>query len=516
MNLLTAAEMREADRHTIEEIEVPSHVLMENAGHAIVDAMLRYIPEPTATTIGIICGKGNNGGDGLVALRLLTNMGYRTHAWVLSKVENLSGSVLLNLQAALKLGPIVDLVSSEKEWDKVVTTVRGYDVHVDAILGTGLIQAPRGLMARVIQDLVDTPAYTVAVDVPSGLSADTGSIPGPAVSANLTVALAAPKVCHFVPPACNQCGIVEVAEIGIPPELLQGSAPRIETIEPDSLTPLLPVRNRSDHKGRFGHLLVVAGSVGKTGAALMTAEAALRTGTGLVTVATSESAMSMIAGVIPELMWESLPETRSGAIASQALEPLQKSIASRDALVIGPGLGTEQETAEVVQQLLHETRIPIVVDADGLNAMSHGSYSFVDRPNLSLTPHPGEAGRLLGLSAAKVQEDRISAARRLSMETGSHTLLKGYRSMVADPEGNLKVNLSGNPGMATAGSGDVLAGIVGGLLAQGVPTGDALQLAVYIHGRAGDLAAEETTQTALVATDITAALPAALRELGAD
>ncbi len=515
MHLLTAAEMREADRRTIEEIGVPGRVLMESAGRSIVDAMLRHLPELSAATIGIVCGKGNNGGDGLVVLRVLTNMGYRARAWVLAELEDLTGGAIHNLQAALKLGLNVETVSSEEAWDQAVADVRRCDVHVDAILGTGLSQAARGLAARVIEDLSEMPAFTVAVDVPSGLSSDTGSIPGPAVSADLTVALAAPKVCHFVPPACDQCGVVDVAEIGIPPELLRGLAPRIETIEPSALTPLLPGRRAGDHKGRFGHLLVVAGSVGKTGAALMTAEAALRAGAGLVTVATSESAVAMIAGAIPELMWKPLPETGSGAIASQALEPLKKAIAARDALAIGPGLGLEQETVEVVRRLLREASVPTVIDADGLSALGGSRDAVATKPRLALTPHPGEAGRLLGLSAAEVQRDRVSAARRLSAETRGHVLLKGHRSLVADPEGNLQINLTGNPGMATAGSGDVLTGIVGGLLAQGVSTGDALRLAVHLHGRAADLAAEETTQTALVATDITAALPEALRELGA-
>ena len=516
MDILTAAEMREADRRTIQEVGVPGRVLMESAGRGVAGAMEAHIEDLGSKSIVIVCGKGNNGGDGLVLLRTLVALDYEARAVVLSPFEDLAPDALDNLQSALKLDLPVDAVTTDDEWTLALEEMFRADVIVDAILGTGLTSAARGLPLRVIEDINGLEATRVAIDVPSGLSADSGALPGASVNAELTVALAAPKVCHFVPPACEHCGTVEVVEIGIPPQLLESDDPKLMTIEPEYLVGSWPERDSSAHKGNFGHLLIIAGSVGKTGAAVMAAEAALRAGVGLVTVATAASAIPMMAPRLSEAMWEPLPETPSGAIAFDAAGRLEELLSDRSALAIGPGLGLDDETVRLVQKLVGECPVPMVVDADALNALQdHKDVIEPDKP-IALTPHPGEAARLLGCSTAAVQRDRLQAVRGLATGVKAHVLLKGYRSLVSDPGGHTVVNLTGNPGLATAGSGDVLTGIIGGLIAQGASVENALVVGAYVHGLAGDLAAAELGETSLVATDVIEKLAEAIHSLGAD
>ena len=515
MYILTAAEMREADRRTIQDIGVPSRVLMESAGRGVAGAMEEHLPELADQRILIVCGKGNNGGDGLVLLRTLVGLGYDARAVLLSPFEDLGAVALDNLQSAVKLNLPVDAAADEAAWQTALLEMWDADVIVDAILGTGLTRGAHGLPLRAIEDLSGLDAFKVAVDIPSGLSSDSGSVPGAVLEADLTVALAAPKVCHFVSPACEHCGTVEVVEIGIPPIFLERSA-RLATIESADVEPLWPARHASAHKGSFGHLLIVAGSVGKTGAAVMAAEAALRAGAGLVTVASAKSAVPMMAPQLPEVMWEPLEETATGAIAFGALEQLVELAKERSAIAMGPGLGLHDDTVRLVQELLQKLASPLVVDADGLNALKGAVDELPSRVDLALTPHPREASRLLGVETAAIQEDRLRYVRELAARTKAAVLLKGFRTLVSDADGNVKVNLTGNPGLATGGSGDVLTGIVGGLLAQGVPAFEALTLAAHVHGLAGDLAKDDVGETALVARDVLRMLPTAMRKLGAD
>ena len=522
MHILTGASMREADRRTIQEIGIPASVLMESAGRAVVRAMTERIDELSSRSILVVCGKGGNGGDGLVVLRTLACLGYDARAVVLAPFEGLSAEALDNLQAALKLGLPVESAPTLEAWGDVLSQAASADVVVDAIFGIGLGEPPRGLYQRVIEDLNSLDTLRVALDVPSGLSSDSGMVPGVAFDADLTIALAAPKVCHFIPPASELCGEVEVVEIGIPPRFLASSEPKLETIEPASLAEAIPRRRRLSHKGTYGHLLILAGSVGKTGAAVMAAEAALRTGVGLVTVASAKSAIPMMAPRLPEAMWEPLPETDSGAVSRRAESRLRELLRERSAFALGPGLGTDDDTVALVRDIVAASEIPTVVDADGINALARNPRSIPSGPAgpadhaLALTPHPGEAGRLLGSSAQEVESDRLRAARRLAQETRAHVLLKGHRTLVSDPRGNVQVNLTGNAGMATGGTGDVLTGILGALLAQGVDFAEALSLGAHLHGLAGDLAAAEIGETSLVATDLIGKLPEALRSLGVD
>jgi NAD(P)H-hydrate epimerase len=511
MQILTTAQMREADRRTIEEIGIPGRVLMESAGRTVVRKMCRAIPELSMHPVEVVCGKGNNGGDGLVVFRYLATQGYSVRAWVLAPLESLSGDAKANLDAALKLGLPVQSVPDEPSLSRAFSSFSEDCVVVDAILGTGLTSAARGLPEIAIHLINQISAFKVAVDVPSGLSSDSGAVPGAAVDADLTVALAAPKLCHMLPPACFLIGQLEIVDIGIPRQVLEAVGSDLETVELDDLSMLLEPRRPDSHKGSFGHLLVVAGSVGKTGAAIMAAHAALRTGVGLVTVASPARALPMMTPALPEAMWEPLDETAAGALAVSALSRVLDLLDGKTALALGPGVGRHPETVSFVKNLVTQAKLPTVVDADGINAFEDDIAAIPpDRP-LAFTPHPGEAARLLACTPKDIQRDRLAAIRQLTAQSRAFAAIKGYRTLIGEPSGRVHVNLTGNAGMASGGTGDVLTGVVGSFLAQGFDVPDALRLGAYLHGLSGDLAADELGEIPLTATDLIRKLPSAIQ-----
>ena len=515
MRVFTASEMREADRRTIEEIGIPGRALMESAGRAVVRTIERTLPNLSSRRVAVLCGKGNNGGDGLVVLRYLATHGIAARAWLLCRFEELKGDAKDNLDAAQKLGLPVEAVPDESRWRAVLSEVASSDVVVDALLGTGLTKKARGLLQAAIRDVNRISSFKVSVDVPSGLSSDTGEIPGEAIRSDLTVALAAPKVCHMLPPASTRVGRLEVVDIGIPEPVLETVGSRLQTVEAESLVTFLPKRKSDAHKGDFGHLLIVGGSVGKPGAAVMAANAALRSGVGIVTVASASGALPLMAPALPESMWEPLEQTTNGAISQAAYTRLQELLVGKTALAIGPGLGRDPDTIALVKKLVQETELPVIVDADGLNAFEGDATAFPPNRPLGLTPHPGEAARLLGCTPSDIQANRLESVRKLSSLTKAFVVLKGFSSLISDPAGKVYINLTGNPGMATGGTGDVLTGIVGALLSR-QPVDVALRLGVFLHGRAGDLAAEEVGETSLIATDLIRKLPNSIRSLEDD
>ncbi len=514
MHVLTGSEMREADRRTIEDIGIPGRSLMETAGQAVARTMGQELPDLHSRRVAVICGKGNNGGDGLVVLRSLATQGVAVKAWVLCPLEELSGDARYNLDAAQKAGLSVDAAPDEASWRQALSEISHANVIVDAILGTGLTRAAAGLVEQAIRDINELPGFKVAVDVPSGLSSDTGEICGLSIHADLTVALATPKVCHLIPPASLRSSRLEVVDIGIPKSVLENVGSRIETIESEELRGFLPKRRAEAHKGDFGHLLIVGGSLSKPGAAVMAAHAALRAGVGLVTVAGPRAALPLMASTLPEAMWEPLDQTGDGAIAANAYGRLQELLEGKTSLAIGPGLGLDPETVGLVKRLVLGTELPIVIDADGLNAFQGDADAFPPKRSLALTPHPGEAARLLGCAARDIQKNRLDSVRKLAAQTDASVLLKGHRTLVCNPAGHVFINLTGNPGLATAGSGDVLTGVVGALINR-LPVDVALRVAAHLHGLAGDLAAESVGQASLMATDVIHGLPKALLRLGA-
>lgn len=514
MRVLNTVQMREADRRTIEDLGVPSIVLMENAGRQVVDAMDAAFDDLATSRVAVLCGRGNNGGDGFVVARALAGRGIDVLVCLVGASETVKGDARTNLDILRRIGvPIVE-AASEQAWEVHARDVLGRDVIVDALFGTGLTGPLSGLADTVVADLAECRGHVVAVDLPSGLSADEPAPIGPAVSADLTVTLAAPKLPLVMPPGERLVGNLVVADIGIPPGVIEElEGPYISRLTREELRPLVPPRPPHAHKGTFGHALIVSGSFGKTGAAYLSAMGALRSGAGLVTVATPASCVPIVAGLGAEYMTEALAEGRPGSVAANALDHL--SMLPHDAVAVGPGLGTGDDQRRLVIGLIERIATPLVLDADALNVLAGESGVLAAREGrvTVVTPHPGEMARLLGTSAAAVQEHRLRVARDFASTHGVYVVLKGHRTLIATPTGRVFINPTGNPGMATGGSGDVLTGMLAAWLMQLDNPEHACQVSVYLHGAAGDLAAADIGEVAMTAGDILAALGDAAEEL---
>ena len=514
MEILNSEQMRRIDARTIRRMRVPAIVLMENAGLRTFDVLLDSYPDLDERLVLVLCGGGNNGGDGLVVARHLACLGSRSRVILAAPRRTLRGEALANLKAAEGVGLAVEEVATPAAWRRAAGTIKDFDLIIDALLGTGLRGAARGLMARIIETVNASGVPVVSVDIPSGLSGDTAQVPGPAIRAERTVTFCRPKIPHIFPPADSFVGDLTIVDIGIPDAAVHAEKARLELLEREMLAPLLPDRRDAAHKGDFGHVLVIAGSRDRSGAAALVAKAALRGGSGLVTVAASPDCQRVLAPQLSEMMTASLPQTPGGSIAERAVNDALALAAERDILAIGPGLGTEPSTRSFVRSLVSRTRMPLVLDADGLNAFSSGKARLDGRRRaLIVTPHPGEMARLVGSTTAAVQADRVGVSRAFARERRCFVVLKGYRTLVAAPDGQVFVNPTGNPGMATAGSGDALTGFIAALLGQKLGPLEACLLAVWLHGRAGDLAAEKVGLEPLMAGDIIEFYPAALREL---
>jgi hydroxyethylthiazole kinase-like uncharacterized protein yjeF len=507
--VLTAEEMREADRRTIEDVGLPGCVLMENAGAAVARVVAERYPDGPVV---VVAGRGNNGGDGFVVARRL---GARAVVLLLARRDAVTGDAALHLGALERAGGRVLETVEDADWGEAESRLAGARVVVDALLGTGLRRRPEGSAARGIGAMTSaarTGVPVVAVDLPSGIVSDGGLLEWEAVPATVTVTFGAPKRGHVLPPGCDRVGELLVADIGIPDSLLTGAG--MSLVESRDVLAVFPRRSADAHKGTAGRLLIVAGSIGKTGAAVLAGTAALRAGSGLVTVATAAPALELVAVGRPELMTEPLPIEPDGTLGERAVERCLALAEERDAVVLGPGLGLAGETPRFVSSFARECPRPLLVDADGLTALKDDVPATAERsrPTL-LTPHPGEAGRLLGLSARDVQARRVEAATKLARVRNAVVALKARRTLVAHPDGRVAVNPTGNPGLATGGSGDVLSGILGALLARGLDPWLAGAAGVYLHGVTGDRVAARSGQEGILAGDLCEALPEALGEL---
>ncbi|HEY7534296.1 MAG TPA: NAD(P)H-hydrate dehydratase [Nitrospiraceae bacterium] len=513
MKLVTAAQMQTLERQTMTEAHVPSSALMENAGEGFLTHLEQHYGPVRGKTITIFCGKGNNGGDGLAIARLLHRRHARVHAILLSPLLDLSRDAALMHRRLVKVAGR-SVLTSFRSADQMHALLSASDLVIDAILGTGLASEVKGLYRDAIELINDSPCPVMAVDIPSGIQADDGTIMGHAVRATMTVTFGLPKLGLFMGAGIDHSGTVFVADIGIPSAYVESIESRTMLLTPTIMT-ALPPRKLSSHKGTFGHAGIIAGSVGKTGAAALAAQAALRVGTGLVTVATPSSVNDILEAKLFEVMTLPLPETKDRTLARSALDQVLAFMQARTALAIGPGLSTHPETVDLVRVMMKHVDRPTVIDADALNALA-GQTSLLAQCKAPpvLTPHPGEMARLAGDTTPQiVNTDRIGIARRFSREWGVFLVLKGARTVIARPDGFVAVCPTGNPGMATAGTGDVLTGMITGLLAQGLPTWDAACAATYIHGYAGDLAAQELGLAGMVAGDLIAQIPHAIRQL---
>jgi hydroxyethylthiazole kinase-like uncharacterized protein yjeF len=516
MRVLNASQMREADRRTISEIGVPSAVLMENAGRQVVAAMEASFENLGELHVAVLCGHGNNGGDGFVVARTLWQRGVEVLTFLVGPSSAVRGDARTNLDIVARLGLTVIELPGAQDWELHSPEVLGCDVIVDAMFGTGLTTPLRGIFETIVADLNEAGKPVVSIDLPSGLSADTADLIGTAVEADLTVTLGAPKLPLVLPPGDLLAGKLVVAEIGIPQRVIEEvDGPRIALLTPEALRPLVPSRARDAHKGSFGHVLIVAGSTGKTGAAHLSAMGALRSGAGLSTVATPASCLPIVASLGAEYMTVPLPESAQGAVVAAALDRVLDQ--SFDVIAAGPGLGAGADQQAFIFGLVERASVPLVLDADAVNAFDGHAMRLLAREGqtIIITPHPGEMARLTGSSVADVQRHRLDVARDFAVAHKLYVVLKGHRTLVATPDGYVFINRTGNPGMATAGSGDVLTGMIAAWMAQLRDAEAACTLAVYLHGAAGDLAEADEGEVAMTASDILAHLGDAVMELTA-
>lgn len=517
MKVLTSKQMKEIDRKAIEEIGILGPILMENAGLRIFNKILEKFPEPGREKIVIIAGRGNNGGDGFVVARHLFNRGAKPEVLLLASKNEVKGDAAVNLNIAENIGIRISEVISQKDLNIQKGKILLSSLVVDAIFGTGLTKPAGGLYAKVIEIINKSKAYKIAVDIPSGLSSDTFQVIGPCVKADLTVTLAAPKIAHIFPPAEDFMGELEVADISVPSFLFDDESLKLELVEKETVQPYFKKRKRDAHKGTYGHLFILSGSLGKTGAAVMGGKAALKMGAGLVTVGTPESCLPVVARSMVELMTEPLPETPEKTLSSEALNEILNLLKGKDALMIGPGISTHPSTAELVLSLLPRVKAPMVIDADALNILASKPEIIKSlRKPAVLTPHPGEFARLLNISTKEVVEKKLELVPQFAVEYGVYLVLKSYRTLTATPDGKVYVNSTGNPGMATAGSGDVLSGMIASMIIQEKNLLEAVLAAVYVHGFSGDLGVEKLGEKPLVAGDIIRYLPKSIELLNRD
>jgi len=510
MKLVTAAQMRELDRRAIEEIGIPSLVLMENAGRSTYQILRREFPD-LAGEVAVLAGRGNNGGDGFVVARYLAGDGLPVVVFLLGQRDQGRGDARVNLEILAHQGVEVVEVLTADDLNPVLHRLARAALMVDALLGTGLDQPVQGLMATLIAKVSQLRAPVLAVDLPTGLSADTGEVLGVALKAQVTVTFGWPKIGQLVAAGRDYVGRLWQVDIGIPPALARETP--LELAEAGELRELLPPRPFGSHKGTYGHLLVLAGSQGKTGAATLTAEGALRAGAGLVTLGIPESLNDILEAKLTEAMTLPLPQAPGvRALGRGALKPIGEFLPPKSAVALGPGLGTHPETQELVRHLVRQLPQPMVVDADGVNALAADRSAWPAAGPRILTPHPGEMARLVGVSPQEVQAHRLEVARETAARLGVILVLKGAQTVVAAPDGRASLNATGNPALASGGTGDVLTGLLGGFLAQGLAPWDAARLGVYLHGLAADFWAAQYGPRSMMAGDLVAVFPEVVAE----
>ena len=518
MKTVTSAQMRELDARMIKEFEVPGEVLMERAGMGVADFVqcLARMSGYVKPYVLLLAGRGNNGGDAFVAARCLKDHGFEVEVWLAGVAGEIAGDALKHLVKMRSAGIVLNELPTIEDWEHVPVSYHGADIIVDGILGTGISGPARGPAAGAINyiNMLSERSIVVSIDIPSGLDADNGRPLGSTVRADITVTMGLPKVGLLEPSAVDYVGTLEVIDLGMPDELINPITSGRELINAEDLRKVMKRRVRGAHKGDFGHLLIVGGAAGYSGAVALAAEAALRSGAGLVTLLVPESIVPIVAGIIPEAMVHGGSETKDGALSAGCLDKLKKDVSDFSAVLAGPGMTAHKQTRVVVDCILRKSRGPVVLDADALNvfAKQAGVIRKASSPVI-ITPHPGEMGRLMGCSADEVQHDRFGMAVRAAEETDSVVILKGAGTVVAAKGKSLSVNMTGNPGMATGGMGDVLSGFVAGLAAQGIDPFDAARVGVYLHGRAGDNVALRSSQAGMTAGDLVEELPCVIREL---
>ncbi len=508
MKLVTKQQMQAFEARVIQTVGIPEKLLMERAGLAIADKAAEMMEDCCCSSVLVVCGTGNNGGDGLVAARELINRGYDVETVIFGTKEKLKAEPLFNCHILLQMGHSIHFVNDPQDLAKLDRLLEKADLIIDALFGFGLDRPVAGLEKDGIHKINQSGCLVLAVDLPSGIHADTGVPLGAAIKADVTLTFGMAKRGLYSDIAADHTGIIEVADIGFPQKLLDEVKTDVELLQPETLRELLPVRPQSSHKGSYGKLAVVAGSEGMAGAAILTTQGALRGGAGWVKAFLPQS----IAGLFHEAVPEALSLGYSDPLTASEIKTISEALGSMDGLALGPGLGQSETSKLLVAAFLDQIKKPMVIDGDGLNLLAQNPVRFIEYHQVVLTPHVKEAERLLG-EPARIQEDRFRHGLELAKKYNATVLLKGRYTLISTPDGKQWVNPTGNPGMATAGSGDVLTGLIGAFLVQGLNGPEAARLGAYLHGLAGDLAGKKYGELPLKAGDLVEFVPAALHNL---
>lgn len=502
MFLVSADEMKEFDRITIEDIGISGLILMEFAGRGCAEEIMRRVKNQEKNPVAIFCGAGNNAGDGFVVARHLYNNGYNSTIFLLADPLKLKGDALTNFNILKKFPITINKISNEESLEAKREDLNKYRVFVDALFGTGLNSPIKGIYKKIIEVLNELDGFKVAIDIPSGIDASNGKILGCAFKADLTTTFGLAKTGLYVFPGAFYAGEIKVIDIGIPKFIVENKGLKTILITEREVSKLFKRRIPDSHKGNYGHLLCICGSKGKAGAALLCGIGALRAGVGLCTIATEKDAQAHIEGRIPELMIEGVMEEENNEFIIK-WDFLNEIIKGKDAICAGSGLSTKKGIFELINFLIKNVHVPLILDADAINVLEGKKDILKEKKEqIVLTPHPGEMARFLGIKTSEVQANRISITKQVSKEFGVFVILKGARTIVASPDGRVSINPTGNPGMATAGSGDILTGIVGSLAAGGIPLFEACYAGAFIHGLSGDMAKEEKGETSLITSDL--------------
>jgi len=514
MKVVTPEQMREIDKRTINEIGIPGIVLMENAARKVTDEAVKMLGFPRGKLVAVIAGKGNNGGDAFAVARQLKGEGCHVKAFVTALKKDITGDAGINLSILEKIGESPVELVDESRMEDLKNTLEKADLVVDGLLGTGLKGEVRGFIKEVINIINMAQKPVLAIDIPSGVSGETGQVLGCCIQADKTVTFALPKLGMLVHPGLDHTGELVVADIGIPSKVIEGM--KIDTYITDSalVASMMPRRFKNSNKGDYGRVLIITGSEGMTGSGCLAATAALRTGAGLVYVGVPAGLVSIYDAQVMESVTIPLEDERTGRLSKRCLSRIEAEIKRMDVLAVGPGLGTGDDIFDIVARMVEMADVPLVVDADGLNVLSRDVSVLKNlKTQMVITPHPGEMARLCGISIGEVQDNRIDVAREFAEKWKVVTVLKGARTIIALPDGTIYINPTGNAGMATAGSGDVLTGIIASLIGQGVTPWHAAVAGTYLHGMAGDNAAQVRGEHGMIAGDIVNELPYAIKSL---
>jgi NAD(P)H-hydrate epimerase len=514
MYLVTAEEMREMDRQTIESFGIPGRILMENAGRGATRVLQEDFAELARKRVAVVAGPGNNGGDGFVIARYLSHKGINVKVFLLAQHKKVKGDAAANLALLAPLGVPVIEMPDQTAFTKQKTALHHQDLWIDAIFGTGLNSDVKGYFKEVINFINGSGKPVFAVDIPSGLNSDTGQPCGTCIQAQVTATFAFAKTGHILYPGAVYVGKLEIIDIGIPPHIADDVAPKQYLLTPDLVRAAYKPRLPDIHKGSTGHLLVVSGSPGKTGAAAMTAMSAVRAGAGLVTLGIPKSLNQILEAQVIEAMTWPLSETVDGVLDEASFDQIITLLADKKCLAIGPGIGQAEETKNLVHRLIQESPVAVVMDADGINNFADNAQLLKKCKNpIILTPHPGEMARLINSTPRHIQQDRISCARNFAVEHNVHLVLKGAGTVIAHPDGRVFINPTGNSGMASGGMGDVLTGVIAGLVTQGYSPESAAHIGVYLHGATADTLAKSIAPFGYLATEVMNAIPAQIKAL---